>query len=92
VSAGALEDAGDGEFYDFKYFNASRNIVVFVDGDEVVREDKPENDIRLLTVDEDDTPHASDRCDECSALLACQRCIDLVDEVRERFAADGGDV
>jgi hypothetical protein len=85
VSVGDFQDAGDGEFYDFKFYHESRGTIVYVDGDEVVREQEPANDIRLGR----DTTHASDRCENCTALVACQRCIDDIEDVREMF--DGGE-
>lgn len=77
MSAGVRSD--DPEFYDFKYFDESRGLFVYVNDGEVVREREPPKDVALDV----DAVQASDRCETCTALVACQRCIDVREDVRD---------
>ena len=82
MSVGALDEDGADEA-EYEYYDESRGVRV-----RVFEGERHEYEAEVTLRDDEDAIHASDRCPDCSALVYCRRCADVVEEVREMF--DGG--
>jgi len=62
---------------DIEYFDGDDVVYLNTDDDRALHREP--TDIRVV----DDALHPSDRCSNCTWLVACLRCTKLVDEVQE---------
>jgi hypothetical protein len=75
-----LNEAAAREMADIEYLDEHAGERVFLQGDDIIH--RKSVDVNIST-EGDDIHFTSDRCPRCGPLVACQRCLNIVETARD---------